>query len=306
MAATTTATEAELLKQYWNDVFLDELREGMVFYDLGDKNAMAKESGTLCHWLSLGDMSAAAALTEATDPTEYTLSAGDKTATLKQYGANILVSDLLQDTAIGGTMENIMERLGRNAAKTLDIIVRNINFSAATCVKYGGSAVARNSIATDSSFDMTVNNIRQAKHFFDTANVAPREGEDYVGVVHPSVGYDIKGDSLWKDPHTYVDTKEIYKGEIGSLYGVRFVENTNALELVASGSASTDVMQSYFIGHQGFGISELYNPQIIVKNPNPASTLNLNASYGWKGAFATRALEVSGILRYETGASLED
>lgn len=307
MAATTTATEAELLKEHWNEMFLHELREAMVFYDLGLKSQNPGGQGTTVHWLSLGDMSAAAALTEATDPTEYTLSAGDKTATLKQYGASVLVSDLLDDTIINGGVEQIIERIGRNAAKTLDIITRDINLSGATTVKYGGTAVARNSIATDSSFDMSVTTIRKAVNTFHKANAMPYADGKYVAVVHPDVVYDIQGDSNWTDAIKYTNNVErLYKGEVGDLYGVRFLENTNCLELVASGSAGTDVFQSYFIGSEGFGISELYDPKIIVKNPHPASDLDLYSSYGWKGAFATRELEVSAIIRYETGASLAD
>lgn len=35
-------------------------------------------------------------------------------------------------------------------------------------------------------------------------------------------------DSEWKYPHQYVDTKQIYDGEIGELYGVKFVESPDA------------------------------------------------------------------------------
>lgn len=309
MAATTTATEAEMLKEHWNETFLEELREGMVFYDLGLKSQAAKQEGTTVHWLALADMSAAAALTEATDPTEYTLSAGDMTAALKQYGASVLVSDLLQDTIIGTGMNNIMERIGRNAAKTLDIVVRNAVLSGCTNVRYGGTAVARNSIATASHFDFSVTTIRKARNFFNNANAQPLDGKNYVAVAAPNVIYDLQGDSNWTNAHIYAgeNTVEgVYKGESGKLYGVRFIENTNALELVASGSASTDVFQTYFVGKEGFGVSELYDPQIIAKNPHPASDLDLYASYGWKGTFATRELQASALLRYETGASLSD
>lgn len=194
MAATTTATEGELMKEYWNDVFRTELRDNLVYKELGLMSSVPRGEGTLVHWLSLGDMTASGALTEATDPTEYTLSAGDLTATLLQYGASILISDLLQDTMINGSMEQIMERLGRNAALTIDTTVRNACFTAGGTVQYAGTAVARNSIATDGSFDLDVAEVREAKATLDGANVKPLAGTGtFVAITHPDCIYDLQG-----------------------------------------------------------------------------------------------------------------
>lgn len=304
--ADTTATLALALKAgYWNSKFLKELREELFFYDLGMKSPYPMNEGKVVHWIALADLTAATSLSESFDPTAFSLSAGDVSATLTQYGGYVSMSDFLMDTEINTTMENIMERLGRHAAKTLDIVIRDSVFSAATCVKYGGTAVARNSIATDGSFDATVATVRKAVNFFQNANAMPVKGNDYAGIVHPDVVYDLQGDSNWVNAHLYTEkgVPNLYSGEVGSLYGVRFMRNTNALKMVASGSASTDVYQSYYVADQGFGVSELYNPQTIVKNPLPSSPLNLTSTAGWKTAFATKQLKTSALLRYETGAS---
>lgn len=307
MAAHTTSTNANLLKQYWNDLFLNELRESMVFYDLGLKSQVPDNNGTVEHWLTIADMSAdPVARTEATDPTEYSLSSGDMTAAVKQYGDYVKFSDLFKNTSVGGTMDQIMERLGRHAAKTMDIVVRNAVLSASTVVKYGGTAVARNSIATDGSFDFTVTTLRKAKNFLDKANAMPIQGTDFVAIAHPDVIYDLEGDTNWVNAHLYTEKgiSGIYDGEVGKLYGVRFMQNTNALAMVASGSASTDVYQTYFIGNQGFGVGEFRGVETIVDQESAASPLRLYGTAGWKASFATRELVASAMVRYETGASL--
>ena len=86
MAVSSTSTEAELISEFWNNVFINELRENLQFEQFGLRHSNPGGSGTTVHWLSLGDLSAAAALTEGTDPNEFTLSAGDQTAAIKQYG----------------------------------------------------------------------------------------------------------------------------------------------------------------------------------------------------------------------------
>jgi N4-gp56 family major capsid protein len=141
MATSTTSTEAEIIAEYWRNVFLNELRENLVFWQYGMVGTHPRGSGTLVHWLALDDLSAAAALTEGTDPDEYTLSAGDQTATVAQYGASVLVSDLLQDTWVSGSYQTLMERLARNAALTLDTVIRNTCFTAGGSAQYAGTAV---------------------------------------------------------------------------------------------------------------------------------------------------------------------
>lgn len=279
----------------------------MVFYDKAQKGTLPKNEGTVVHWLSLADLSAnSTALSESFDPTAYALSSGDMTAQLEQFGDYVSMSDLFMDTAINGTMKEILERMGRHAAKKLDIVVRDRVLSASTVVKYGGTAVARNSIAAAAYFDFGVAQVRKAKNFFSKANAMPMKGQEYVAVAEPDVIYDLEGDSNWLNAHIYTEKgiNAVYDGEVGKLYGTRFVENTNALILTASGSASTNVYQTYMFGEGGFGVSEFYSPKVIVRQTAPESALEMYGTVGWKASFATRELLASAMLRYETGASL--
>jgi len=308
MALTSTGTEAELLPEHWNKIFIDEYRHDNVFYDLGMKQRHPEKTGVTAHWLAMADLTAdGSALTEGTDPTEITLSAGDQTATLATYGGSVLVTDLLKETGVEGTIENIIERLAFHAKRKMSRVIRDGILSASTSSLLGGTAVARNSIATDGSFDFSVTDVRKAKNFFSKANVDGHTADEYIAVAHPDVVYDIQGDSNWTNAQIYTpQVEKVYKGEVGKLYGVRFVENSEALLLDASGSASTDVYQTYFFGHQGFGISELHDAKVIIKDPHPASDLDLYGSYGWKAKFAAKQLSASALLRYETGGSLGD
>jgi N4-gp56 family major capsid protein len=306
--ANTTTTTGQILKEYWRDLFLNELRANLVFEGLAMKSAHGKGAGIRAHWIGLTDLTAGAALTQATDPTAYTFSATDQTADLVQYGALVEVSDVLKDTMMGGTMDALIERIGRNAADTVDTVIRNSVFSAGGLVQYGGTAVARNSIATDGSFDMDVAELREAVSTLEQANAPRFSNGYYVGVIHPTVKYDLQGDSAWLDIVKYTETgvERAFRGEVGEIYGVKFVQTTKALELVASGSASTDVFQTYVVGSEYFGVSELMGTEVLVKDPAPTSVLELKSSIGWKTTFAAKELQPSAMVRLETGASLAD
>jgi hypothetical protein len=90
------------------------------------------------------------------------------------------------------------------------------------------------------------------------------------------------------------------------MFGVKFLMSQQALKLDASGSASTDIYQSYIFGPEHYGVSQLQDVQTIVKNPHPASDLNLYGSVGWKCAFAAKELDAKRMVRLESGAALGD
>lgn len=318
MSTTTIGTEGELLTEFYNNVFLNELRANLVLYNYGMKSVHQRGMGNLVHWLALNDIDpTATALTEGTDPTEVTLSAGDQTATLAQYGESVLVSDILQDTWVQGSYQQLMERLARNAAENLDTIIRNNVFTGGGSAQYGGTAVSRNSIASDGSFDADIAEIRESVHTLASNKAQTFPDGFYVGVVHPDVLYDLQGDTAnWQEflkgtesgygqmQQNFAGTKPGAGGVVGSMFGTKFIMSQQAVELVYSGSASTDVYQSYIFGPEHFGVSELQGVQTIIKNPHPASDLDLYGSVGWKAAFAVKELDSKRMVLLETGSSL--
>lgn len=91
-------------------------------------------------------------------------------------------------------------------------------------VFYAGNATSRASL-TDV---LTVKDVRRAVTSLKRNKVQPADGTDYIAFIHPDVLYNIWNDEDWRQPHTYSDTKELYDGEIGRLFGVRFIEDPDA------------------------------------------------------------------------------
>lgn len=58
------------------------------------------------------------------------------------------------------------------------------------------------------------------------------DGENYMCICSVKFGRRIKEDVDWEDAAKYGDPERLFSGEIGRLYGVRFVEETNVLSNV--------------------------------------------------------------------------
>ncbi len=91
-------------------------------------------------------------------------------------------------------------------------------------VFYAGEANSRAEL-TDV---LTVKDVRRAVTSLKRNKVQPADGTDYIAFIHPDVVYNIWNDEEWRQPHTYADTKQLYDGEIGRLFGVRFIEDPDA------------------------------------------------------------------------------
>ena len=91
-------------------------------------------------------------------------------------------------------------------------------------VFYAGDAESRSAL-TDV---LTVKDVRRAVTSLKRNKVQPADGTDYIAFIHPDVVYNIYNDEEWRQPHTYRDTKQLYDGEIGRLFGVRFIEDPDA------------------------------------------------------------------------------
>ena len=59
-------------------------------------------------------------------------------------------------------------------------------------------------------------------------NAAPFKDGCYVAIIHPDVANDLTNDPEWKAVKQNVDPKDWYKGEIGRIHGVAFIESTEA------------------------------------------------------------------------------
>jgi len=165
-------------------------------------------------------------LTEGVTPKGTAINISRVTATPLQYGAYISTTDEFDFYKADPSPEilRLNEILGDNAGETQDSLTADI-LSAGTNVQYAGGKNSRSEL--DETSVMTVEEIRKAVRTLKNNKANPID-RDFVAIVDPDVAFDLMSDSAWENVKTYSDPKDMYSGEIGRLYGVRFVETTEA------------------------------------------------------------------------------
>ena len=226
------------------------------------------------------------------------------TATVKQYGGYITTTDMLNLTAYDNNMQEIMKLLASQAGLVSDTITRDI-LAAGTNVMYAGGKTARTGTGGLTAADvLTIEDIKKAVRWLKRNNAETIQG-DYVALVHPDVVYDLMQDDEWVDANKYAGSGRIFEGEIGKMYGVRFVESTQAKIWKP---ASLPIYGTLVLAANAFGVTSINNGGIetIVKQLGSGGTadpLNQRATAGWKLQKTAVILTQEYMVRVESAAS---
>lgn len=324
---TQTGTGQDLsgeMKTFYAQVLIDMAEPELVHDQFGQKHPIPRNSGKIIEFRKYDPLpKALTPLTEGVTPDGQKLSMSVVTATVKQYGGFIELSDILILTAIDNNLVQATKLLGSQAGRTLDTITREV-LNGGTNVQYAEGQVSSRGDLEGGSDDstknhyLTVDAIRKAVRFLKVMN-APRIKGYYAGIIHPDCSYDLMSDPKWVGVKTYSDPEDIYEGEIGRIEGVRFVETSEAKVWEKAGkdwaqatgtpaapkANSRDVYSTLILGADAYGVTEIADGglQHIVKQLGSAGTadpLNQRATAGWKATKVAERLVEPYMVRIET------
>ena len=304
------------MKTYYDMRLIDYAQAQLVHDQFGQKRPIPKNSGKQIEFRAFTPLpKALTALTEGVTPAGNQLDVTTITATVAQYGDYIVQSDVLELTALDNTILEATKLLGRQAGLTLDTITRNVLVSGTNVMyapKINASTGAETEVTSRANLDktavLTVDLVEQAATELRAQN-APTINGDYVCILHPYAAYDLMRDPDWRKPHEYVDTDNIYQGELGKIGGVRFVSSTEAKIWRGTGCPSNlSVFACLFIGEGAYGVTEVEGGglQTIVKQKGSAGTadpLDQRSSVGWKAIKTAEILIQSYLIRLECCSS---
>ena len=158
---------------------------------------------------------------------------------------------------------------------------------------------------------LTVEDIRRAVRKLEKAG-APKFNRNGKGYYKCIIGSDAKfsllGDALWEDKGKYQQAEQIENGEIGKLFGVIFIESSEAPVYAKAGASAADVGAALVFGEDAYGVVDLgvvgASPvRTIVKPLGSAGTadpLDQMATIGWKvDGFAAVILNQNWLVRVE-------
>lgn len=291
MGTNTTATlPANLPSEYYRKVLLTVMDETLQFYPLGEKTSLPKNSGKVVKWLIYTKLSdATTALVEGVPPTDTALTTTNVTATVSQYGAYTKISDLLEATAIDPVVKSAMERMAKQASKTIDTLCRNELDSNLPNQFANGKA---NLAATGSNDVLTSKEFLKAVITLQKNSVDPNTGSDYIGIIHPANKGDLMNDTnigSWVDLNKYMDpgSKRAFNGEAGKVFETRILISQNISSTTSGTLGSATVYSCPVLGIEAFGVVSLDNKTVETFQKPAGSAgaldpLNQVGTVGWK------------------------
>ena len=261
--------------------------------------------------------------------------------TLIQRGQIVKLTDILNATDLFSSMQQSVKINGQDAAIDMDNITRNILVGSDVGDNVNSGALEmEGTYSTDPSdnldngdslteiyatgtrqtasggeyttFEQTTSGntltaeaVLNAVTQLKVNRAMPTKGGNYAAVCSPQVLSDLMQVNTWVNAAQYSNVEELYKGEVGRLYGAKFVTTTNpfvtesALGTDAdrfiydddSGggeAADKDVHVSLFLGDGASGVPELssqspFSPKIVITDSaDKSDPLNLLITAGFK------------------------
>lgn len=213
------------MKTYYDTELIRNAEPLLVHDRFGQKRSIPKHGGKTIEFRRLNPFpKASEPLVEGVTPDGKKLDWSKLSATVNQYGDYVTVSDMLDFTAVDNNILEATVILGDQAGRTLDTVTREV-INAGTNVQYAAGEVdARHKIT--SNHIMTVEAVKKAVNTLKKG-LAKKINGDYIAIIHSNVAYDLMNDAEWQNVKEY-NPKDWYEGEIGKIFGCRFIETTEA------------------------------------------------------------------------------
>lgn len=236
---------------------------------------------------------------ELSNPSTCAITASTVSMTLREYGVTVPVSKLLTLTGIDSGMKEKIELVGQNMGETLNRLVGNELQSGGTAYYPNGHTVS--TLAAGDVLDAC--NIRLMLRTLELNKARAYKDGMFLGKTDSYSKYKLLSDSTWINAKTYSDVKDLYKGEMGELYQIRWLLNKDTLSgTEAAGSAASTVVRFYTFVHgmDSFGSYDLDQdkPKLyILPNQVDSNSPAGRVSYiSWAGSYATKVLNANWVL----------
>jgi N4-gp56 family major capsid protein len=207
-----------------------------------------------------------------------------KTITVTELGRAVPYTNLAQDLS-EYDVENPIQRKLRDQMRLVLDTKAAIAFKLAK-VKYVPTGATSNTITTNgtagalATVNMNFFHVEEIRDYmFDTLQVPPLEGDDYLGIFRTLGLRGIKRDTKWEEWHKYLDPQAKYNGEVGRIEGIRFIECNHARALGKIGSGSI-LGEGVVFGEDGVAIAEAMTPELRAAIPGDFGRSKAVAWYG--------------------------
>lgn len=273
---------------------------------------------------------ATTALQEGVTPTAQKMTYTDVTATLRQYGKPIIITDFVNDVCEDPVMKDAARQAGHQAAITAETLTWNV-IKAGTNVIY-----ANGSARTDVNTPISLNRVRAAvrslmaqKAMKHRSMLAPSTNYGtkgieacFIAVAHTDCAADIRDLPGFTPTVDYGSRTLLCPEEIGAVEDVRFVlspeltpfedaggaKGGSGTDMVSTTGTSADVYPVLIFGAEAYGVVPLkgegaITPMVVNPKASAADPLGQRGFVSWKIYHAAAILNQNWIERVEVAVT---
>jgi N4-gp56 family major capsid protein len=315
--AVTTTDKASEYRIYFSKKLLEHQVNTLQLYDLAYQAPLPEGQGSkTIRYFRPPPASTAnvITLTEGQPPSNapYKLTFEFITRTLQQYGGYAQISDVVDMTEFLNTADAVTKKFGEEAALFCDQLVRDACINGTTeeptkfTKRYAGTATdfttlsaltgQQGRFSSDDLIDVcTELRLNKAKEF---------DGGYFAAVVSPDQERDLVEEqgSGWTYASAFQKPENIWKGEIGQLFGIKVMRTTNACYQTSGGTEGTfvsggTVIAALVFGKDAFAVPQLggegnpTNPKVYtITDPDSANPFGQFKTLVWKAFYNACAL----------------
>jgi N4-gp56 family major capsid protein len=294
---SNTTNLSNLVPTYYSKRLLERLEPNSRAYQLAEKRTVPANSGNVILWNRYVQLDEGIDLTEGTILGPSALSTVTVSATLKQIGNVVKITDMVEMTAISNVVRDAVDVLADNAAKTIDKYILNTvgyfgsgvgavsAFSASIHTyqfpllysKTSGSLDGESNYqltsalaagaGTITSLPMSVSAVRETVVHLRTLGVSPHEDGYFHALIHPTVANKLRGHTDYMAWNQYTRPEKMERGLIGEVEGVKFYDDANMSTINFSaisnagvsnvGSSLGTVAGTIIFGRGAYAVTEL-------------------------------------------------
>jgi len=289
----TSGTLAPGVSTYYEKVFLARAQYPLILKEGAQVRTTPANQGRTVNFTRMAPFTVVTSpLGEMSNPVTCAINLSTVSMTLSEYGLTTWISRLGTLVSIDAGAKEAVETMGQNMGETLNQLVGT---ELQNGTSYYGNNHTVGTLAAGDTLDAC--DIRIINQTLELAKAQRYPDGFFLGKTDPYSKLNLIADTTWVNGKTYSDIKDLYNGEMGELYGVRWLLNVNVMSgTEATSTAASTVVRfyTYVHGANAFGVYDLEKDQpklyILPNVTDSNSPVGRATIVSWAGTFATKIL----------------
>jgi N4-gp56 family major capsid protein len=295
----TSGTLAPAMSTYYEKVFLARAQFPLILKEGGQVRTHPDNEGRTVNFTRLNNIGVVTSpLGQLSNPVTCPINLSTVSMTLSEYGLTTYTSRFASLTSIDANMKEQIAGVGQNMGETLNALT-GLELQNGTSY-YGNNHDVASFTAGDT---LDACDIRLMVRTLELNKAMKYSDGFFIGKTDPYSKLNLVGDTTWVNAKTYSDTKDLYKSEMGELYGVRWLLNVYVMsgtEAASTASSTTTRFYTYVHGRDAFGVYDLEKDQpklyILPNATDSNSPAGRVSVISWAGSYACKVLNSSWVL----------